>query len=190
MTANPDLIADFHALWDEAAALWDAHQNDPGWGGYVSADYAVILQQLLPLRGQVTSVLEWGSGLGVVTIMASRLGFDAFGIESEPVLVDLAYRLAEKYGPAAKFAEGSFIPDEFPWDLASGDEAYRTDTVARGAYDQLDMELRDFDLVYAYPWPEEFPLFHNIIRKCGRDDGLLLTYNVRDGLELTRFNES
>ena len=65
------------ALWDEAAALWDAHQDDPGWEGYVSADYAAIFQQLVQLRGKVSSVLEWGSGLGVVTIMASRLGFDA-----------------------------------------------------------------------------------------------------------------
>ena len=182
-----DLLAEPHALWEEAAALWDTHQNDKGWEGYVSADYVALFQQLLQLRGQVSSVLEWGSGLGVVTIMASRLGFDAYGIESEYVLVDLSHQLALKYGPAARFAEGSFIPDDFEWDLEIGDETFRTDAVARSAYDQFDMELRDFDLVYAYPWPQEFPLFHNIVRKCGGDHALLLTYNVRDGLEMTRF---
>lgn len=177
------------ALWDEAAALWDAHQDDPGWEGYVSADYEAIFQQLVQLRGKVSSVLEWGSGLGVVTIMASRLGFDAYGIELEGTLCNLAYQLADKYAPTARFAEGSFIPDEFEWDLESGDETFRTDASARCAYDQFDMQLRDFDLVYAYPWPDEFPLFHNIVRRCGGSNALLLTYNVRDGLEMTRFNE-
>lgn len=182
------LIKPPQSLWDEAAALWDAHESDPGWEGYVSADYEAVLEQLIALRGQVSTVLEWGSGLGVVTIMASQLGFDAYGIESESTLVDHSLVLAEKHGPAAKFAEGSFIPDEFEWEIDAGDETFRTDEVAPAAYDQFDMQLRDFDLVYAYPWPQELPLFHSIVRKCGGQNALLLTYNVRDGLELTRFN--
>src|SRR5262245_4244382 len=37
---------------------------------------------------------EWGSGLGVVSCLAATLGLHAWGIETEPVLVRAARRLA------------------------------------------------------------------------------------------------
>ena len=52
---------------------------------------------------------------------------------------------------------------------------YRTIIDAPSAYDELDMELRDFDLIYAYPWPDERSLYHNIVREFGRGDTLLLS---------------
>ena len=104
------------SLWKEADEIWEAFQNRREFRAYVSADYAEIYQALVRLRGRVTSVLEWGSGLGVVTIMASNLGFEAYGIESEPRLVDWSRKLAEEYGPAAQFVTGSFIPREYEWD--------------------------------------------------------------------------
>ena len=135
------------------------------------------------------SVLEWGSGLGVVTIMASQMGFEAYGIEAEQELVTLSQGLAKKHGPAAQFATGSFIPDEFEWILSEGDEAERTFVDIPAAYDKLDMELKDFDLIYAYPWPEEHRLYRNIVRNLGRSDVLLLTYDGREGIELIRFDD-
>jgi hypothetical protein len=136
----------------------------------------------------VLSVLEWGSGLGIVTIMASRMGFEAYGIEAEPRLVTHAENLARTYGPDAQFAQGSFIPDDFAWNPADGDDVYRTVIDASSAYDQLDMELKDFDLVYAYPWPDEHTLYHNIMRNFGRKGAMLLTYDAREGMELVRFH--
>ncbi len=61
--------------------------------GYVSADYLSVFHSLAQLRNRVSTVLEWGSGLGVVSIMASRMGFEAFGIEAEAVLVEYALGL-------------------------------------------------------------------------------------------------
>ena len=60
---------------------------------------------------------------------------------------------------------------------------------AASAYDELDMELRDFDLVYAYPWPDEHILFHNIMRRFGRREALFLSYHEREGVELVRFDD-
>ena len=81
--------------------------------GYVSADYLLVYEALSRLQGSVLSVLEWGAGLGVVTIMASRMGFDAYGIETEPQLLMHAEQLARQYGPDAESAQGSFVPDDF-----------------------------------------------------------------------------
>ena len=104
---------------------------------FVAADYEEVYRALARLQGRLTTVLEWGSGLGVVTIMASNLGFEAYGIESEPHLVDLSRRLAHKYGPGARFVTGSFIPREYQWNPETADEAFRSDVDAEPAYDDL-----------------------------------------------------
>ena len=132
------------------------------------------------------TVLEWGSGLGIVTIMASRMGFEAYGIEAEMELVEYSEEFARDYGPDATFAQGSFVPDEFQWNPANGDTVFQTIIDSPSAYADLDMELRDFDLIYAYPWPEEITLYHNILRKLGRRDALFLWYDAREGIDMVR----
>ncbi len=173
-------------LWKEAEAIWVAQENELAFQGYVSADYASIYRSLQSLRSRATTFLEWGSGLGVVSIMASRLGFESYGIEIEPQLVDLSRRLASKYTATPTFATGSFIPAEFEPSLAAGDEFHRTIHDAASAYADLDMELRDFDLVYAFPWPEEHDVFRQIIRRCGAPHTFFLRYDAREGLQLSR----
>ncbi|MEO8269023.1 MAG: hypothetical protein ABI557_04840 [Aureliella sp.] len=173
-------------LWSAAADIWDARQAEAAFDGYVSADFAAIHARLAALKDRAHTFLEWGSGLGVVAIMASRLGFDSYGIEVKPDLVEAARELAERFNAAPIFATGSFVPEEFSGNLREGDEFHRTETQDRSAYDELDMELRDFDLVYAYPWPEEHTIFRSIIRRCASPNTLYLRYDVREGLSLTR----
>lgn len=180
------LLSEFRLLWAEAAEIWDQQYEAPAFHGYVSADYLLVYEALSRLQGSVLSVLEWGAGLGVVTIMASRMGFDAYGIETEPQLLMHAEQLARQYGPDAEFAQGSFVPDDFAWDPADGSEVNRTIIDVAAAYDELGMELRDFDLVYAYPWPDEHTFYHTIMRQLGRPGAMLLTYDVREGMELVR----
>jgi hypothetical protein len=184
-----ELLAECRSLWAEADELWDQLRDTPAFHGYVSADYEAVWESLARLRGSVLTFLEWGSGLGVVTIMASRMGFEAYGIEAEPILVEYSEELARTYGPNARFAQGSFIPDGFEWNPADGDNVIRTVIDAASAYDELDMELLDFDLVYAYPWPDELILYHNIMRKFGRRESLFLSYDAREGLELVRVHD-
>ena len=184
---DADLLAEFRQLWAEAASIWDRHQEEPAFEGYVSSDYMAVYEALNELRGQVSTVLEWGSGLGVVAIMASRMGFEAYGIESEEKLVNYSIQLAQSYSAVAEFAHGNFIPAGFPWTPEHASHVVRTATDDYDGYGELDMELRDFDLVYAYPWPDERPLFHAIMRTLGQRGALLLTYDVREGIELIRF---
>ncbi|MFC1757527.1 hypothetical protein ACFL2H_02005 [Planctomycetota bacterium] len=185
---DSELLVEFRQLWDEADELWDEHRDHPAFHGYVSSDFQAAYDSLLQLQDRAVSVVEWGSGLGIVAIMASRMGFDAYGIESEPELVDFSESFAEVYGPDAQFAVGSFIPSEFRWDPSSGDEIVRTDFEAPAAYDAFDLELRDFDLIYAYPWPDERSLFENIVRQHGRDGAMMLAFDVREGMDLILFD--
>lgn len=185
---DKELLAEFGYLWSEVDEIWERQQNTLPFEGYVSANYLSVYQSLTQLRGKVSTVLEWGSGLGVVSIMASRMGFEAYGIEAESNLIEYAEGFAERYGPATRFAHGSFIPDEFVWNPGDGEELNRTIIDIPAAYDQFDLELQDFDLVYAYPWPEEHQLYQNILRDYGRQDVLLLTYDGREGIGLCRFD--
>lgn len=178
--------SELQQLWAEAAGIWDAREDEPAFDGYVSADFAAIHTRLESLKQRTHTFLEWGSGLGVVAIMASRLGFDAYGIEVKPELVEAARELAERFEATPQFGTGSFIPEEFSGDLSRGDEFHRTETQDRSAYAQIDMELRDFDVVYAYPWPEEHTIFRSIIRRCASPHTLYLQYDAREGLSLTR----
>ncbi len=78
---DPTLLAEIRSLWAEADSLWERHHQTPAFHGYVSADYQTVFESLARLQGRVLTVLEWGSGLGITTIMASRMGFNAYGIE-------------------------------------------------------------------------------------------------------------
>ena len=87
-------LDEFKQLWDEAAEICDANSNQPSFEGYVSADYRAVYESLVILQGHASTFLEWGSGLGVVSIMASRMGFEAYGIESQSELVEYARLLS------------------------------------------------------------------------------------------------
>jgi hypothetical protein len=60
----------------------------------------------------------------------------------------------------------------------------RTDGLA--AYDQLDLEIDDFDLVYSYPWPGEEHVVDELFDTCAAVGALLLTYHGQDGIRLQR----
>lgn len=187
--AHSTLLLEMHELWKAAADIWDRHHGESDFEGYVGSDFEKVFDTLANLEGQATNLLEWGSGLGVVAIMASRLGFEAYGIETESVLVDYARDLAEEFAPETRFVEGSFIPDEYEWRPASGEEIFRTVSDEPAAYDELDLELRDFDLVFAYPWPSEHTLFRGIMQSCGSPHSLFISYDNREGVEVNRVTD-
>lgn len=173
-------------LWQQADDLWEAQQDRGSFHSYASANYELVYDSLTQLRGKATTFLEWGSGLGMVSIMASQLGFESYGIEAECSLVGHAQEFADQVDSNAQFAIGSFIPDEFEWNPAAGDESIRTVIDAPDAYDQFDLKLEDFDLIYAYPWPTEHQLYHNILRQFARTGALFMSYDAREGIELRR----
>ncbi len=169
-------------MWEQAEAIWTERENQPEFGGYVSADYSAVLDALILQQPAADTFLEWGSGLGVVTQMAARLGYRAYGIEAEPLLVELARDLAGRFDNPAEFVAGSFVPDEFEFQPELGQESERTVLNLPDAYADLEQELSDFDLIYGYPWPTEHELLKGIMRSCGGLHSRLLIYDAREGI--------
>ena len=167
------------ALIDEGWAIFerfDADVRQKKFHPFVAADYDRVLKALVPLRAPGLRFVEWGSATGVITIMASMLGFDAYGIELDPSLVRVARDLAARFESPVVFAEGSFIPGGYRWRPPTGDGRLGTIGEGPSAYPMIGHALDDFDLVYAYPWGGEEPMMIDLMRAYGRRGARLLLH--------------
>ena len=117
--------------------------------------------------------------------MADLLGFEACGIEIEPVLVDEARELANKHQSSARFATGSFLAASYEWVSENGDKRLGSVAVGEPAYAELGYDLADFDWVYAYPWPGEAAVIRDLVRRCGAPHAQLLLHGYSGGVELS-----
>src|SRR5579872_7554330 len=99
----------------EAEAIWRDFDADvvTGWQGFIPAVYPEVYLALKRLKPAATTFLEWGSGIGTVAIMADMLGYEAYGIEIHPELVQRAEALARRFESRAQFACGTFIPEGY-----------------------------------------------------------------------------
>jgi hypothetical protein len=175
------------ALFVEADKLSDQYyRNHPNreFDRFVPANYPLVYAELRKLKDTAITFLEMGSGLGVVTIMADFLGFEAYGIEICPELTDTSQDLAEAFQSKAIFANGSFLPDDFQWNPEHFSDDLRTEPDGVPAYDELDMDLPSFDLLYAFPGPYETLFFRDLLRQSGRHGSLFLTDNGIEGIDL------
>lgn len=172
----------------EADELWRRHRERQGerFHGFVPADLATAHDALVTLRDAASSFVELGSGAGAITIVADLLGYDAMGIEIEPWLVEAAEELAERFGSEARFVTGSFLPRGFRVDDLLDADFHVTYDAADSAWDGLGLDLGDFDLVYAFPWPGEEELFLELLRCHGRRGQLYLAYHADEGFVLRR----
>lgn len=183
-----DLAERLGALCEEGWEIFDRfdqeiRQNDVH--AFVAADYPVVLESLVALRAPGRRFLEWGSATGVITIMADLLGFDAFGIEIDGMLVDQARELAARHGSRARFTTGSFLPTGYRWRPGGREERPGTILEGESGYLQLGMPLEEFDVVFGYPWPGEEAMMLDLMRVHGRSDATLMIHTPT-GMELYR----
>ena len=130
--------------------------------------------------------LEFGSGFGAVTILASIHGMTASGIEIEQPLVDQANSLADQLQVDADFYCGSFIPRDIDGYANLAAEVQHVDTSAGDVYDQMGVNVDDFDMMFAFPWPGENGFFESVFERTAAQGALFLTYNGIEGIHLHR----
>ncbi len=53
-------------------------------------------------------------------------------------------------------------------------------------YRDLTMDVSDFDLIFAYPWPKDTAITNRLFNRFASTDALLLTYNGRESMKLLR----
>lgn len=175
------LIQEGTVAWDEFSAM-----ASDRFHLFIPCDHLGAYEELRKLRSQATSFVEFGSAAGIVTIMADLLGFDAYGIEIEPWLIDCSTELASEFGSSATFAEGTFVAPEYQDEIELLSSDSFTPTDGANAFDELGMDLSDFDLIFAYPWPGDEEWLYELIRRHARPGAVLLTYDVTEGFRVTR----
>jgi pimeloyl-ACP methyl ester carboxylesterase len=102
-----DVRARLTLLYEEGRLMADrfrAEVIEHGWHPFVPAEYEQVETVLVSLQRPGMRFLEWGSAMGVITIMADMLGFAAAGIEIDADLARIARELADRFGSAAEFA--------------------------------------------------------------------------------------
>jgi hypothetical protein len=186
---DAELRARLTAVMADGREIWRRFDQDVrqrGFHPFVPADYEQVLHALAALRAPGLRFLEWGSATGVITILADLLGFEAYGIELDPRLVDAARALAARHGSGARFVAGSLFPAGYEYRPPSGDG--RTGTLERGepAYPRLGLSLADFDVVYGYPWDGEEPVMHDLMRRHGAPGARLIVAGGEAGVRVFR----
>jgi hypothetical protein len=96
-----------------------------------------------------------------------------------------ARRLVADFGLPVEFVCGSFIPAGAEAGLTRGhDFAWLSRGETRPAYEVMGLGVEEFDLVFAYPWPEEEALIEGLFEGHARAGALLLTYHADGALRL------
>ena len=184
-TAVAALIADAKARIEE---LED--KSRAAMPAFVPSDFEVAYRSLEAVHSANLATgrrfLEWGSGIGVVACLAAQLGFDAIGIEIEEPLVDIANDLADAHDIDVEFLCGSFVPHGTEVTVGTADDFAWLSATGPVAYDDLDLEPNDFDLIFAYPWPGEEQIIFDLFATHAATGALLLTYHGVEGVRLQR----
>jgi hypothetical protein len=179
---------DVRTFLQEADRRIERFQRDHVLPAFVPSDFTRTYDALRTLAAQDLAsgnlFCEWGSGFGVVACLASMLDFDACGIEIEGELVDEARQLAADFDLPVEFVCGSFIPPGGSGCLDNeGGFAWLT-AEADGAHEEMGYDPDDFDVIFAYPWPDEEHAVVTLFERYAGPRTLLLTYHADNEMRL------
>jgi hypothetical protein len=185
--AIPPDVRRFIQVADERILSFQQSAHIPG---FVPSDAERVYRILSGIAGASMAAgprfCEWGSGFGVVAGLAAMLDFEAWGIEIESELVEESRQLAADFELNAEFVHGSFIPrggedivdksDAFSWLVPH----------AGNAYEEMGLDLDDFDVVFAYPWPDEDRMTVDLFHRFASAGAILVTFRGGDDICIRR----
>ncbi|HXD89016.1 MAG TPA: hypothetical protein VN641_21170 [Urbifossiella sp.] len=190
LAGDPGIPPDVRRFLREADERIDDFQVWSRVPAFVPCDFEGAYRVLRALAdGNLTRGMrfcEWGSGFGVAACLAAMAGFDSCGIEIDGELVTHARQLADDFEIDVEFVRGSFIPPgaEERIDRA-GQYAWFT-TEADSAYEELDLDPDDMDVIFAYPWPDEEFVTTDLFLRYGGTKAVLVTYHGGDDFRIRR----
>ena len=113
-----------------------------------------VVKQTLPTNNPV--FCEWGSGLGLITLLASMMDLPATGIEIEEELFDLSQETAQQFAIPATFINASIYPK---------------DNVSP------PLNYAEVELFFAYPWPNQIVQMIDLFRKVSASGAIFICYH-------------
>lgn len=164
---------------------WDQPQIEQ----FVAADYRLVFQSLnwavhnQPMIGR--RFLEWGCGFAVVSVLAECLALNAIGIEAESVLLEQGHRTVADWQSKAELVHGNFLPPGSE-DLADDPTLPSIGHEIGSAYQSIGLDLDDFAIVYAYPWPGEDDFHERVFDRHGAAGALLMLFCGPNDVRLWR----
>ncbi|MCK6457011.1 MAG: class I SAM-dependent methyltransferase [Phycisphaerae bacterium] len=161
----PDDLPALLAAIDAARSELPPAYRDAG-SPLSAADPHVVWAELRKFDRQDRVFLEWGSGIGTMTLLADRFGYRAAGIEIDPLLVRTARRIATERYSNARFVEGDYRPS------VHGGASYR----------ELGLTLDAVDIVYVFPWPDEIDACRDLFAAHARIGARLWVYSEVAGI--------
>jgi hypothetical protein len=178
------------AFLQEADRRIERFQMTSRTPGFVPSDYVGAFGVLRAIAATNIApgsrFCEWGSGFGVVAALAAMLDYDACGIEIDDDLVAGARSLAGDFDVPVEFVRDSFIPPGGE-DCADVTLSFSWLTPESGrASDELGLAVDDFDVIFAYPWPDEEHVIYDLFRRYAAVGALLVTYHGGEGFRVRR----
>ncbi len=191
---GPPPPPDVSAFLREAERRIERFQRDCRVPAFVPSDYTGAYRVLRALAdsGAAPGSLfcEWGSGFGVVACLAALLDFDAHGIEIEADLVEAARRLADDFDLPVDLVCGSFIPAGSEVRVADG-TGYAWLTTSPGrAEEESGLGPADFDVIFAFPWPDEEEVISDLFDRHAAPGSVLVTYHEVQAFRVRRKGRS
>lgn len=184
------LPGDVRSFLREAQRRIERFQRDSRVPAFVASDYERAYHVLRALAAADLApgklFCEWGSGFGVVACLAALLDFDARGIEIEGSLVDAAEKLAADFDIPVEFIRGSFIPRGGETYVCSDDGFAWLTTEGGTAHEELGLEPDDFDVIFAYPWPDEEEATSACFERHAAVGAVLVTYHGTEDFRVRR----
>ena len=160
--------------------------------GFVPSDYAAIYRCLRVVYDSQLlcgdRFCEWGSGVSVVASLAAMIGYESFGIEYDRELCTVAEGICEDFDVPVEVVHGSFIPEgvedlvDDAFAMYDGELALHTDPDR--AYEEMGYAIDDFDLIFAYPWPNDAELTRNLFDRCASQGAMFLAYYDAESIAL------
>jgi hypothetical protein len=114
------------------------------------------------------------------------LGWDAIGIEAEPFLVDEARKFLAAEAIQAEIWHGNFLPPGS--ERLARQQSHHASLFHQipSAYAEHDLQLDDFAVVFAYPWPGEDGFLKDVFAAYAAQGAILLVFRGPYELELYR----
>ena len=170
-------------------SYWDSWHSRP-IEQYVACDFRDVWRALHAVKSRNLTFgnlfCEWGCGFGIVTALASKLGWDSVGIEAEGFLVEQARSFLKAESIDAEIWHGNFLPigaDQLAKRQANHASLFHK---IPSVYASESLAVDDFSTIFAYPWPGEDYFLKDVFRCYGADQAILVMFLGPYELEIYR----